>query len=62
MERITSPKPVGDEVEFERSLRPVRFEDFPGQVERAGDQAVAAAPERRRQAVLHRPPSLGMLL
>ncbi|HID11118.1 MAG TPA: AAA family ATPase, partial [Candidatus Latescibacteria bacterium] len=64
MERITSPKPVGDEVEFERSLRPVRFEDFPGQEELKERLRIAIEAAKRRgealdHVLLYGPPGLG---
>ena len=64
MERITTPKPIGDEVEFERSIRPTRFEDFPGQEELKERLKIAIEAAKRRgealdHVLLYGPPGLG---
>ena len=64
MERITTPKPIGDEVEFERSIRPTRFEDFPGQEElkerlKIAIEAAKVRGEALDHVLLYGPPGLG---
>jgi len=63
-ERITAPGPMEEDLEFDRSLRPSRFEDFPGQ-ERVKEKLkiyIEAANQRGEpldHILLHGPPGLG---
>ena len=63
-ERITAPGPMEDDLEFERSLRPSTFEDFPGQeqVKEKLKIYIEAANQRGEpldHILLHGPPGLG---
>ncbi len=63
-ERMTAPDPLGDDLEFEESLRPVRFEDFPGQQQvKENLKVYIQAAKKRGEALdhilLHGPPGLG---
>lgn len=63
-ERMTAPGPMEDDLEFDRSLRPSKFEDFPGQ-ERVKEKLkiYIEATNQRGEALdhilLHGPPGLG---
>ncbi|HIE03170.1 MAG TPA: Holliday junction branch migration DNA helicase RuvB, partial [Candidatus Latescibacteria bacterium] len=64
MERITTPKPIRGEAEFERSIRPTRFEDFPGQEElkerlKIAIEAAKVRGEALDHVLLYGPPGLG---
>jgi Holliday junction DNA helicase RuvB len=63
-ERMTTPDILDDEVEFERSIRPLRFDDFPGQekVKERVKLAIEAATKRGEvldHSLFHGPPGLG---
>ena len=63
-DRLTAPAAVGDETEFDASLRPLRFEDFVGQKRLIENLRVfiRAARERRESldhVLLYGPPGLG---
>ena len=63
-QRTTTPDILDDDVEFEQSLRPLRFDDFPGQ-ERVKERiklAIEAATRRGEvldHILFHGPPGLG---
>ncbi|MCK5527900.1 MAG: AAA family ATPase, partial [Candidatus Latescibacteria bacterium] len=63
-DHITTPSPIEDDLEFDRSLRPARFEDFPGQADLKENlkvfiQAAAQREEALDHVLLHGPPGLG---
>jgi len=63
-DHITTPSPIEDDLEFDRSLRPARFEDFPGQADLKENlkvfiQAAAQRGEALDHVLLHGPPGLG---
>lgn len=62
--QITTPGPIEDDAEFDRSLRPRRFEEFPGQEDlkerlRVFIQAAKQRSEALDHVLLHGPPGLG---
>lgn len=62
--RPTSPEPRPDELDFDRSLRPVQFADFVGQTKLKGNlqvfvQAARARKEALDHVLLYGPPGLG---
>ncbi|RKY61561.1 MAG: Holliday junction branch migration DNA helicase RuvB [Candidatus Latescibacterota bacterium] len=64
MERITTPKPIGDEVEIERSLRPTCLDEFLGQEGLKERLRIAIEAANRRgealdHVLLYGPPGLG---
>ena len=63
-ERITAPGPMEEDLEFDRSLRPTRFEDFPGQEQVKEKLKIAIEATNLRgdaldHILLHGPPGLG---
>ena len=63
-DRITTPSPIEEDLEFDRSLRPNRFEDFPGQKDLKENlklfiQAAKQRGEALDHVLLHGPPGLG---
>jgi len=63
-DRITTPAPIEDDLEFARSLRPGRFEDFPGQEDLKGNLKIFIQAAKQRgdaldHVLLHGPPGLG---
>ncbi len=62
--RITAPEPLAEEQEFDRTLRPLRFDDFIGQDKvrenlRVFIQAARTRGESLDHVLLHGPPGLG---
>lgn len=62
--RTTSPEPRADELDFDRNLRPLQFEDFIGQTKLKGNlqvfvEAARARKESLDHVLLYGPPGLG---
>jgi len=62
--RITAPAPVPEDIELDRSLRPIRFQDFVGQEKIKANLEVFVAAARQRgealdHALFYGPPGLG---